>query len=132
MIFEDADIEFDDEVFPYRNLTLVYPEDQFENVRTEAYYVKTLFHDYKKHLVRSRFRFHKIVGADGYQIKVYSDSGKKKLLAAYTVGSDAHTLDTDVLSFKFGYNKLTAKVRSYKMIDGKKVYGQWSAYANYR
>ncbi|MBO6107978.1 MAG: leucine-rich repeat protein [Eubacterium sp.] len=128
----NPDIEMEKDVFPYKNLTLIYPEDQFEKAKTEVYYAKTLFHNYKKGLIQSRFRFHRIDGADGYQMKVYSYSGKKKLLGTYSVRQDAHTADTDVLPFEFDNSRLTAKVRPFRLVDGKKVYGQWSGYSEYR
>ena len=65
-------------------------------------------------------KWKKVEGADGYQIK-YSLKAKKKYKNAGTVTK----LNKKIRGLKKG-KKYYVKVRAYKIIDGKKVYGEYS------
>lgn len=68
------------------------------------------------------FNWKKVSGASGYEVRVYERETEFNGWYAYT----KKTKKTNAsVSFSYLY-KLKAKVRAYKVVDGKKFYGKWS------
>jgi hypothetical protein len=66
-----------------------------------------------------------VTGADGYQIKYSSRKDFKtyKYVPSYSIYSDTDAVISDYdLSKRYYF-----KVRAYKTVNGKKIYGNWSA-----
>lgn len=68
------------------------------------------------------FSWKKVSGASGYEVRVYERETEFNGWYAYT--KKTKKTNTSV-SFSYLY-RLKAKVRAYKVVDGKKFYGKWS------
>ncbi|MGN0173327.1 MAG: hypothetical protein ACI39F_02705 [Acutalibacteraceae bacterium] len=69
----------------------------------------------------------KVKYADGYQIKYSTDKKLKKAVKNKTVNANKSSLK--IKKLKSG-KKYYVKVRAYKIINGKKIYGKWSKISN--
>ena len=65
-----------------------------------------------------------MTGVDGYQIQVATDKNFKKNKKTVTVAKQNASKKT-VKKLKKN-KKYYVRVRSYKIVNGKKVYGKWS------
>ena len=66
----------------------------------------------------------KVFGANGYQIKVYKTKKSKKAILTKTTTKLKITLKTNKMRER---KNLYVRVRAYQNVNGKKVYGKWSA-----
>lgn len=66
----------------------------------------------------------KISGVKGYQIKYATDKKFKKGVGTAYIGNKK---DFAKIKIKSDNKKIYVKIRPYKKVDGKKVYGKWSA-----
>lgn len=64
---------------------------------------------------------------DGYQIQIYSVNGKKKLKMA-EVTSSSYAINTSGLKKAINNKGFKYKVRSYKTVNGVKIYGNWTSF----
>ena len=69
----------------------------------------------------------KVKYADGYQIKYSTDKKLKKAVKNKTVNANKSSLK--IKKLKSG-KKYYVRVRAYKIINGKKIYGKWSTISN--
>lgn len=71
------------------------------------------------------FKWNKVTGASGYQIEIYSkkDFKKKNLLKKVSINKNKISLKTTLSTKR---KTLSARIRPYKVVKGKKVYGRWS------
>ncbi len=73
--------------------------------------------------VRYRITWKKVSGASGYQVKFYQkDSSYDESWGKWTENTKKTKAD---VGFSSCY-AMKAKVRAYKVVNGKKVYGNWS------
>ena len=73
---------------------------------------------------KATLKFKKVVGANGYQI-YYKDTKAKKAKKKLVKASSKSTISKTVKKLKKG-RTYTFKVRAYRTVNGKKVYGAWS------
>ena len=76
----------------------------------------------KKSGKKATLKWKKVSGASGYQIYMKTGSGKYKLVKTIKKGTTVKCTKTKL---KKG-SKYTFKVRAYKTVNGKKVYGAYS------
>lgn len=78
---------------------------------------------YKNNKTKVSFDWFKVQGADGYDIRISSSKNFKKDLKKITVKKKTRkviTIDKKLM-------KAYVKIRPYKVVKGKKVYGRWSS-----
>ena len=68
-----------------------------------------------------------ISGETGYQISQSTTKSKTKIVATYKTTSGESKKVTATKGKKYYY-----KVRAYKVVDGKKIYGPWSSVKAYK
>lgn len=78
-------------------------------------------------ILEVRISWTKILGVEGYQIKYGTDKKFKKGVETSYVGKKK---DSAKIKVKCGNKKVYVKIRPYKKVKGKIVYGRWSAVEN--
>lgn len=69
------------------------------------------------------FQWFKISDVDGYDIRVCSDKKYKKVIKKVTAKKSKKS---KTIKINKKYKKVYVKIRPYKVVNGKKVYGKWS------
>ena len=80
----------------------------------------------KKGKNRLEFSWHKVTGVTGYQVVLASDEKCKKVIKKVTVKKNKIKATT---TYKGKNQEVYAKIRPYKTVNGKKVFGRWSEVA---
>ena len=80
----------------------------------------------KKGKNRLEFSWHKVTGVTGYQVVFASDEKCKKVIKKVTVKKNKTSATT---SYKGKNQEVYGKIRPYKTVNGKKVFGRWSEVA---
>lgn len=121
----NPDIELADVAFTPRRLTYIYPEGAFEKVKTGLFYGKTIELDRKNHTFQCRLRYQHIAGAEGYEVKVFADQACTREIGSYDAAAEKWYVDTDKMPFNNATDRLGARIRAYKTVNGVRVYSQW-------
>jgi restriction endonuclease len=110
--------------FPYydENLVITYkadPDQYQTNVRINL-------NEYKKKKSDLEIVWNRVSGASGYQVQASTDSKMKEKVKTVTVNDNQTFLKKITITNKKN-TEVYARVRPYTTVDGKKVYGRWSA-----
>ena len=117
------------ESFHMRKLTFVFPDD-FSKTYTEIMRGARITGSPKNKFIKKTFFWHKVEGAEGYQIKVYDDKKCKKLLKTVNVNKNENKRVIGVY-YKDKNRQIFVKIRPKKKVKGKTVYGKWSKVLKY-
>ena len=76
----------------------------------------------KKKNAELEISWNKVKDVDGYDIRLCSDKNYKKVIKKVTADKDK---TETIIKFNKKYKKVYVKMRPYKIVDDKKVYGRW-------
>lgn len=76
----------------------------------------------KKHN-QVEFQWYKVSDVDGYDVRICSDKKYKKVIKKVTINKNK---TSKTIKFSKKYKKAYVKIRPYKVVNGKKVYGRWA------
>ena len=121
VVIEGSSKNIEEDAFDSASTTLTYKKSPKEN-KTNLFLDSRTYYK-KKGKIKLEFSWNKVTGVKGYEIVFASDEKCKKVIKKVTVKKNR----TDATASYKGKNKeVYGKIRPYKMVKGKKVYGRWS------